>query len=215
MKQIAVFDKNLKEVKNIDLSDNVFDIKPNEALIHQVSVSMLSNLRRPLAHTKTRSEVSGGGKKPWRQKGTGRARQGSIRSPLWVGGGITFGPRNVRNFSQKINDKMRQKAFCMLLTNKVDNNLLMVIDNLNFDKPKTKDILNIIDNSKFKGQKSVLFVVNKKDDNVYKAVRNIEGFKIKTCINVLDLLKYKNVIMDEPTITSINERYSKLNFKNK
>jgi len=215
MKQIAVFDKNLKEVKNIDLSDNVFDIKPNEALIHQVSVSMLSNLRRPLAHTKTRSEVSGGGKKPWKQKGTGRARQGSIRSPLWVGGGITFGPRNVRNFSQKINDKMRQKAFCMLLTNKVDNNLLMVIDNLNFDKPKTKDILNIIDNSKFKGQKSVLFVVNKKDDNVYKAVRNIEGFKIKTCINVLDLLKYKNVIMDEPTITSINERYSKLNFKNK
>ncbi len=215
MKQIAVFDKNLKEVKNIDLSDNVFDIKPNEALIHQVSVSMLSNLRRPLAHTKTRSEVSGGGKKPWRQKGTGRARQGSIRSPLWVGGGITFGPRNVRNFSQKINDKMRQKAFCMLLTNKVDNNLLMVIDNLNFDKPKTKDVLNIIDNSKFKGQKSVLFVVNKKDDNVYKAVRNIEGFKIKTCINVLDLLKYKNVIMDEPTITSINERYSKLNFKNK
>ena len=149
MKQIAVFDKNLKEVKNIDLSDNVFDIKPNEALIHQVSVSMLSNLRRPLAHTKTRSEVSGGGKKPWRQKGTGRARQGSIRSPLWVGGGITFGPRNVRNFSQKINDKMRQKAFCMLLTNKVDNNLLMVIDNLNFDKPKTKDVLNIIDNSKF------------------------------------------------------------------
>ncbi|HOC96197.1 MAG TPA: 50S ribosomal protein L4 [bacterium] len=215
MKQIAVFDKNLKEVKNIDLSDNVFDIKPNEALIHQVSVSMLSNLRRPLAHTKTRSEVSGGGKKPWKQKGTGRARQGSIRSPLWVGGGITFGPRNVRNFSQKINDKMRQKAFCMLLTNKVDNNLLMVIDNLNFDKPKTKDVLNIIDNSKFKGQKSVLFVVNKKDDNVYKAVRNIEGFKIKTCINVLDLLKYKNVIMDEPTITSINERYSKLNFKNK
>jgi len=92
---------------------------------------------------------------------------------------------------------------------------LMVIDNLNFDKPKTKDVLNIIDNSKFKGQKSVLFVVNKKDDNVYKAVRNIEGFKIKTCINVLDLLKYKNVIMDEPTITSINERYSKLNFKNK
>jgi len=215
MKQIAVFDKNLKEVKNIDLSDNVFDIKPNEALIHQVSVSMLSNLRRPLAHTKTRSEVSGGGKKPWRQKGTGIARQGSIRSPLWVGGGITFGPINVRNFSQKINDKMRQKAFCMLLTNKVDNNLLMVIDNLNFDKPKTKDVLNIIDNSKFKGQKSVLFVVNKKDDNVYKAVRNIEGFKIKTCINVLDLLKYKNVIMDEPTITSINERYSKLNFKNK
>lgn len=215
MKQIAVFDKNLKEVKNIDLSDNVFDIKPNESLIHQVSVAMLANLRRPLAHTKTRSEVSGGGKKPWKQKGTGRARQGSIRSPLWVGGGITFGPRNVRNFSQKINDKMRQKAFCMLLTNKVDNNLLMVIDNLNFDKPKTKDVLNIIDNSKFKGQKSILFVVNEKNDNVYKAVRNIEGFKIKTCINVLDLLKYKNVIMDESTIISINERYSKLNFKNK
>jgi len=215
MKKIAVFDKNLKEIKNIELNDNVFSIEPNENLIHQVMVSMMANLRRAIAHTKTRSDVSGGGKKPWKQKGTGRARHGSIRSPLWAGGGITFGPRNNRNFSQKINNKMRQKAFCMLLTNKLNNDLILVVDNLTFDKPKTKDILNFVNNSKFNDKKSVLFVINQKDENVYKAVRNINTFKVKTSINVLDLLKYKNIVVDEASINLINERYSKLDFKNK
>ena len=215
MKKISVFDKNLKEIKNIELNDNVFSIKPNENLIHQVMVSMLSNLRRALANTKTRGEVRGGGKKPWKQKGTGRARHGSTRSPIWSGGGITFGPRSNRNFFKKVNEKMKKRAFCMLLTNKIDNNLLLVVENLTFEKPKTKEILSFIEKAKFESKTSVLFALGAKDENTFKAIRNIPGFKAKVYINVLDLLKYKNVVMTETVIKDINERYGKFDFKNK
>jgi len=213
MKKISVFDKNLKEIKSIELNDSVFSIKSNENLIHQVMVSMLSNLRRALAHTKTKGEVRGGGKKPWKQKGTGRARHGSSRSPIWAGGGVTFGPRSDRNFFKKINDKMKQKALCMILTNKIDNNLLLVVDTLSFKK--TKEVLGFVESTKLENKKSVLFVLENKDENTFKAIRNIDGFKAKIYINVLDLLKYRNIIITETAITSINERYGKLNFKNK
>lgn len=212
MKKIAVFDKNLKEVKNVELNDNVFDIQPKETLIHQVVVSMLSNLRRSTAHTKTRSEVRGGGKKPWKQKGTGRARAGSTRSPLWVGGGITFGPRNIINWQKKINKKMRQKAFCMALTNKIDNNLMLVVSDADFGK--TKLVSEFIEKANLAGKK-VLFCLDSKNESVEKAIRNIENVKVTSNINVLDLLKHSNVILTEALLNKINENYSKLNFKNK
>ncbi len=213
MKKIAVFDKNFKEVKNIELKDNVFDIQPKETLIHQVVVSMLSNLRRSTAHTKTRAEVRGGGKKPWKQKGTGKARAGSIRSPLWVGGGVTFGPRNLINWQKKINQKMRQKALCMLLTNKVDNNLLVVLDNMDFEQ-KTKIVSEFINKANLSGKK-VLFCLDSKNESIEKSMRNIENVKVASNLNFLDLLKYNNVVMTENLLNKINDKYSQLNFKNK
>ncbi len=213
MKKIAVFDKNFKEVKNIELNDNVFDIQPKETLIHQVVVSMLSNIRRSTAHTKTKAEVRGGGKKPWKQKGTGRARAGSRRSPLWTGGGITFGPRNLINWQKKINQKMRQKAFCMLLTNKIDNNLLVVLDSMDFDK-KTKAVNEFINKASLLGKK-VLFCLDVKNEDIERSIRNIENVKVTSNVNVLDLLKYNNIILTEALLNRINEKYSQLNFKNK
>jgi len=213
MKKIAVFDKNFKEVKNIELQDNVFDIQPRETLIHQVVVSMLSNLRRSTAHTKTKAEVRGGGKKPWKQKGTGRARAGSSRSPLWIGGGITFGPRNLINWQKKINQKMRQKAFCMLLTNKVDNNLLIVLDNMDFEQ-KTKAVNEFISKASLSGKK-VLFCLDTKNEFIEKAIRNIEDVRVTSNVSVLDLLKYNNIVMTESLLNRINGKYSELGFKNK
>lgn len=212
MKKIAVLDKNLKEVKSIDLNDNVFDIQPKETLIHQVVVSMLSNLRRSTAHTKTKAEVRGGGKKPWKQKGTGRARAGSRRSPLWIGGGITFGPRNVINWQKKINQKMRQKAFCMVLTNKLDNNLITVVENFDFDK--TKSVNDFINKANFAGKKT-LFCLDTKNEAAERVIRNIENVKVTSNLNVLELLKSTNIVMEEALLNRINEKYSKLNFKNK
>jgi len=138
-----VFDQTGKEIKKIGLNPSMFGVEVKESVVHQVMVAQMANFRVAIAHTKTRGEVRGGGKKPWKQKGTGRARHGSIRSPLWVGGGVTFGPRKERNFAQKVNKKMKRKALFMCLTDKVNDNLFFVLDKLNIQQGKTREMVDI------------------------------------------------------------------------
>lgn len=143
-----VHNQNGEAVKDINLNPAVFEMKINEPLIHQVAMAQLANARVAIAHTKTKGEVRGGGKKPWRQKGTGRARHGSIRSPLWKGGGVTFGPRNTRNFSQKVNKKMKKAALFSCLSDKAQQNALVILDKLDATEAKTKEFAKVILNLK-------------------------------------------------------------------
>ncbi|HOZ53246.1 MAG TPA: 50S ribosomal protein L4 [bacterium] len=215
-----VYNQNGEIVSELKLSDKVFAVKINEDLIHQAMVTQSANERQVLAHTKTKAEVRGGGKKPWKQKGTGRARAGSSRSPIWIGGGVTFGPRKDRNFSKKINKKMRQKAITMIFTDRLAENNLAVVDNIEmkeFSTKKFNDFVKKIENvfpsenktKKFK--RSILFVNDIKDEKVVLSSRNLVGFDIINLenINIIDLLKYKNLVITESAIKNINDRYSK------
>ena len=143
-----VFRQTGEKIKELELNAKIFGVEVKESVVHQVIVAQMANSREAIAHTKLKSEVRGGGKKPWAQKGTGRARHGSSRSPIWVGGGVTFGPRNIRNFSQKINKKMKTKALFMCLSDKVANNLLTVLDDVKIEAGKTKEIVGVIKNLK-------------------------------------------------------------------
>jgi len=148
MKKAAVYNVKAEKVKDIELNPAIFNVEAKESVVHQVAVAQMANSRVAIAHTKTRGEVRGGGAKPWRQKGTGRARAGSNRSPIWVGGGITFGPRKDRNFSQKVNKKMKTRALFMCLSDKVSNNLLVLLDKLSLENGKTKEVVEVIKNLK-------------------------------------------------------------------
>ncbi|MBU0619801.1 MAG: 50S ribosomal protein L4 [Patescibacteria group bacterium] len=152
--QIKIYNQKAEQVGEQKLSGKVFGVKTNEGLVHQAMVAQMGNERQVLAHTKTRGEVRGGGKKPWRQKGTGRARAGSSRSPIWIGGGVTFGPRKDRNFKKNINKKMRQKAILMVLSDKVANHNLTVLDKLEMKEYKTKAFDEMLVKLEFKNQKS-------------------------------------------------------------
>jgi len=143
-----VYSQNGEKVKQLDLNPAIFGIKAKESVLHQVVVAQMANARKPIAHTKLKSEVRGGGKKPWRQKGTGRARHGSTRSPIWVGGGVVFGPRNTVNFKQKVNQKMKTKALFMCLSDKFVSHHLALLDNLQITQSKTKEIVTVINNLK-------------------------------------------------------------------
>ena len=196
MLKVKVYNLDNKESKDIKLNPKVFDIKINPVLVQQVIETYLANRRQVLAHTKLMSEVRGGGKKPWRQKGTGRARHGSIRSPLWKGGGVTFGPRKNRNFSKSINKKMKTKAFFMVLTDKFKNERLKVIEDIKLEKRKTKDLLKIIDKIKLKDKK-VLIGIEKKDKNIQDSSKNLENVKIMevNSLNIYSLLKYEYFVI--------------------
>lgn len=204
---------NLKGEKTgtIDLPSGVFGIKSSHDLLHQVIVSQESNLRRPIAHTKTRGEVRGGGKKPWRQKGTGRARHGSIRSPIWAGGGITFGPRNERNFHKKINKKMAQKAILMALSSKATDNQLVIFDDWAQKEPKTKVIAKAISTILNLPKPKTLFVVDAENKNVRLAARNCSGSHVVSAgtFNALDVLKKKFLALSEEEINLIKMRFKK------
>ena len=222
-----IYTQTGEKIKELELNSKIFGLAPKESVVHQVAVAQMANSREPIAHTKLKSEVRGGGKKPWRQKGTGRARHGSSRSPIWVGGGITFGPRNIRNFSQKVNKKMKTKALFMCLSDKAQNNLLTILDNLKLEQGKTKEIVDIIKNiknilnlktakkeNKFDIKKyklSLLIVLPKYDKLVLNAARNLIGIKIITAdsLNVLDLLKYEKIIILEQGIEVIEKTYLK------
>lgn len=143
-----LYDSHAKKLKELDLNPEIFDVPINIGLVHQAATAQLANRRRPLAHTKDKSQVAGGGRKPWRQKGTGRARHGSIRSPLWKGGGVTFGPTKDRNFSQKINKKMKRKALFMALTDRAKDNHLLILDKFEIKHNKTKEFTALLDNLK-------------------------------------------------------------------
>jgi len=187
----------------IELPEKVFNVPLNKDLLWQVIVSYLANQRKNIAHTKTRAEVRGGGKKPWRQKGLGRARHGSIRSPIFIKGGITFGPRKERIFKKKINKKMKKKALLMVLSEKFKNKLLKIVDDLKIEDGKTKTMKNFL--KKLGVEKNVLIVLPEKNEKVKRASRNLP--KVKTVIlkdlNPLLLLQYRYLLLPKEAIDKI------------
>lgn len=203
---------NLKgeKTEKVELPKEIFEVEMNEDLVHQVVLSQTSNRRKKIAKTKDRSEVSGGGKKPWAQKGTGRARHGSTRSPIWVGGGVTFGPNLKKNFKRVVPKKMRRKALFMVLSAKAKENLVLVIENMNIEKPKTKPMFDMLNKICLK-HGTALVVLAKNDLNLIKSIRNIEKTKVTQArdLNVLDVLNYKNLVMPEESIKVIKEVFAK------
>jgi len=212
----SIYNQEGKKTGEILLAKEIFGVEVNSDLIHQVVISQMANRRKVIAHTKDRGEVSGGGRKPWRQKGTGRARHGSIRSPLWRGGGITFGPTKERVFKKKIPRKMKRKALFMVLTTKAQNKLLLILDKLETAKPKTKEMAKIIKNLKFK-QGSVLLALPRLNKNIILATRNlpqVETIEARN-LNALDLLSFKYLIMPQETIKVIKETFIRQETRNK
>lgn len=207
MPKIEVYDINGKKVKEVELKNEVFGIEPNEAVVHSVLVNFLANQRQGTQSTKTRSEVSGGGKKLWRQKGTGRARQGSIRAPQWIKGGIALGPKP-RSYKYTVNKKERQLAIKSLLSSKVLENNLVVVDSLPLKDIKTKEMVKALSNLKVEGK--ALIMLPEKNENVQKSARNIEGVKttLVGTINVYDLLKYNKLVLTLDTVKKLEEVYA-------
>jgi large subunit ribosomal protein L4 len=216
MIKYQVYNQQAQQVGEEQLSDKVFGLAPNSALLHQVVVGANANSRQVLANTKDRSEVRGGGKKPWRQKGTGRARAGSSRSPIWKGGGVTFGPTSDRNFTVKINDKMKQKALCVALSDKVTDQSLVLIDDLKFDAFKTKMVdgmLSALSKSLWPNatKRSVLVINHNRSEHLTYSARNLVGVKVINFdnLNLLDLLQYQKLVMPLAVAKILNERYGK------
>ena len=207
MPKIDVYDINGKKVKELELNEAVFGIEPNEAVVHSVLINFLANQRQGTQNTKTRSEVSGGGKKPWRQKGTGRARQGSIRAPQWIKGGIALGPKP-RSYKYTVNKKERQLAVKSVLSSKVLENELVVVDSLPLKEIKTKEMVKALSNLKVEGK--ALVMLPEKNEKVQKSVRNIKGVKttLVETINVYDLLKYNRLVVTEDTVKKLEEVYA-------
>ena len=207
MPKVDVYDLNGKKVSDIELAENVFGIEPNEAIVHSVLKNYLANQRQGTQSTKTRSEVSGGGRKPWRQKGTGRARQGSIRAPQWIKGGIALGPKP-RSYKYTVNKKERQLAVKSVLSSKVLENELVVVDSLPLNDIKTKEMVKALSNLKVEGK--ALIMLSEKNEKVQKSARNIEGVKttLVETINIYDLLKYNKLVVTEDTVKKLEEVYA-------
>jgi large subunit ribosomal protein L4 len=213
--KIKVYNQSVEAVKDLELADKIFGVKASNELLHQAVIAQMANARQVLAHTKDRSEVSGGGKKPWKQKGTGRARSGSSRSPIWIGGGVTFGPTKDRNFKKKINQKMKQKALFMAFSDKLATNSLVVIDNLEFQEYKTKkfnEMLTSLEKKVLLNERRDILIVNEtKEEKAKYSSRNLKGVKIINLenINLVDLLNYKNLLLTESVVKVLTDRYNK------
>ena len=207
MPKVDVYDIKGKKVSDIELAENVFGIEPNENIVHEVLLNYLANQRQGTQSTKTRAEVRGGGKKPWRQKGTGRARQGSIRAPQWIKGGIALGPKP-RSYKYTVNKKERRLAIKSLLSSKVIEKELTVVDKLELKEIKTKSMVKALSALKVEGK--TLIIVPERNENVVMSARNIEGVKTITAnnINVFDLLKYTNLILPVDTVKKLEEVYA-------
>ncbi len=207
MPKVDVLDLKGKKVSDIELADSVFGIEPNEAIVHSVLVNYLANQRQGTQSTKTRAEVSGGGRKPWRQKGTGRARQGSIRAPQWIKGGIALGPKP-RSYKYTVNKKERRLAIKSILSSKVLEKELTVVDKLELKEIKTKSMVKALADLKVSGK--TLIVLPENNKNVLMSSRNIEGVKtiVANNINVFDLLKYTNLILSVDTVKKLEEVYA-------
>ncbi|MBZ9689474.1 50S ribosomal protein L4 [Clostridium estertheticum] len=205
MLTLDLFNKKAEKVGDIQLNENIFGVEINTNAMHQVVVAQLANKRQGTQSAKTRAEVRGGGIKPWRQKGTGRARQGSIRAPQWIHGGIVFAPKP-RDYRVSVPKSMRRVAFKSALSAKVAENEMIVIDSLDFDSPKTKAMLEIL--SAF-GAKKTLIVVEKSNENIYKSARNIPGVQVSPVnnLNVYDILKYEKFIVTKDAVSKIEEVY--------
>ena len=207
MPKVDVYDMNGKKVNDIELNENIFGIEPNEGIVHKVLVNYLANQRQGTQSTKTRSEVRGGGRKPWRQKGTGRARQGSIRAPQWIKGGIALGPKP-RSYRYTVNKKEKRLAIRSILSSKVLENKLTVVDKLELAEIKTKTMVKAFKDLKIEGK--TLVVLPEKNLNVQNSTRNIEGAKaiLVNTINVYDLLKYNNLVITLDTVKKLEEVYA-------
>ncbi len=208
MPKVAVYKMDGTPAGEMELSEAVFGIEPNTAAMHQIVKAQLANQRQGTKSTLTRAEVSGGGIKPYRQKGTGRARQGSIRSPQFRHGGVVFAPKP-RDFRQDANKKVRQLAIRSALSAKVKDGSLVVLDSLNFDAPKTKDMVKLIQNLKIDNK--ALFVMQGKDENVVLAARNIPGIKTLPAdtLNVLDIIHHDKFVATKDAVKAIEEVYSR------
>jgi large subunit ribosomal protein L4 len=206
MANVSVYNMEGKEVGTIELSDAVFGVKVNEHLVHMAVVSQLANNRQGTQKAKTRSEVSGGGRKPWRQKGTGHARQGSTRAPQWTGGGIVFAPVP-RDYSFRLNKKERRLALKSALTSRVQENKLVVLDELTLGEIKTKAMKNVLDSLKVE---KALVVTKDMDKNVVLSARNLPTVKTAHTgtINVYDILKYNTVVLTKDAVAAIEEVYA-------
>ncbi len=219
MANVAVYNMEGKEVGTIELNDAVFGVEVNEHLVHMAVVQQLANNRQGTQKARTRAEVSGGGKKPWRQKGTGHARQGSIRAPQWKGGGVVFAP-TPRDYSFKLNKKEKRAAIKSALTDKVQKNRLIVLDELKLDQIKTKDMVKVLNNLK---AEKPLIITEKIDNNVIMSARNLPsvetahvmvvgtedgGREIRSTINVYDIMKATTVVLTKDAVAQIEEVYA-------
>ena len=206
MANVSVFNMEGNEVGTMELNDAIFGAKVNEHLVHLAVVSQLANKRQGTQKAKTRSEVSGGGRKPWRQKGTGHARQGSTRAPQWTGGGLVFAPVP-RDYTIRLNKKEKRAALKSVLTSKVQENKFIVVDELKFDEIKTKTMKNVLANLK---ADKALVILNDNDQNVVLSARNIEGVQtaLTNTINVFDLLKHNTVVVTKAAVETIEEVYA-------
>ncbi len=207
MPKVDVYDIKGKKVSDVELNENVFGIEPNEAIVHSVLVNYLANQRQGTQSTKTRAEVRGGGRKPWRQKGTGRARQGSIRAPQWIKGGIALGPKP-RSYRYSVNKKEKRLAIRSILSSKVLENELTVVDKLELKEIKTKSMVKAFADLKVEGKK--LVILPEKNLNVQASINNIKDAKVILAneINVFDLLKYTNLVLPLDTVKKIEEVYA-------
>ena len=207
MPKVDVYNMQGKKVSDVELNEAVFGIEPNETIVHSVLVNYLANQRQGTQSTKTRAEVSGGGRKPWRQKGTGRARQGSIRAPQWIKGGIALGPKP-RSYSYRINKKEKQLAIRSLLSANVLDNELTVVDKLEVEDAKTKVMAKALTDLKVEGK--TLIILADRNDNVLRSSRNIEGVKTieLNTINVFDLLNCNKLVLPLDTVKKLEEVYA-------
>ncbi len=214
--EITVYNQQAEKVGAQKVAEEVFALEPKESLIHQVIVAYLANRRLPWAHTKDRSEVRGGGKKPWKQKGTGRARHGSIRSPLWIGGGITFGPRKERNYQVKVNVKMKQKALKMVLSDRAQEKKLLLLDKWSLKEQKTKEMAKIFQafyqkviNASTAKKPKILLVLNEEEKDLSRISRNLPYIELvgSKNLNAFSVLQCPYLFCSQATLQEIEKRY--------
>lgn len=208
MPEVKVFNQDGSEAGSIQLEDAVFGIEPNEHVVHEVVVMQRAAKRQGTHAVKNRSKVSGGGRKPWRQKGTGRARQGSIRAPQWVGGGVVFGPTPVKNYKYKLPKKVRRLALKSVLSSKVKNDDMIVVSELSFEKPKTKELVNVLQGLNVADK--ALIVTAEKQDNVVLSANNLQDVKVITVneVNVLDVVSHDKLIMTKDAAVKAGEVFA-------
>lgn len=211
MARVELYSAQGEQTGTLTLDDRLFGVAVNPALVHQAVVTQEANSRSSIAHTKTRSEVQGTTKKPWKQKGTGRARHGSRRSPIWIGGGITFGPRSERNFSLKMNKRARQKALAMVLSDKVAQGKMIAIEGLTLEEGKTKSLMVLLKKLPLTGRKT-LVVSEPENKGVALAARNVKGVETlpANALNVVDLLKVDQVVLTVPSVHVIMNLFKRV-----
>jgi len=209
MLKVNVYNLEGKKVEDIELSEAVFGLKKNDELLHQAYVAISSNQRQVLAHAKDRGERSGSGKKPWKQKGTGNARVGSVRTPVWRGGGVVFGPTKDRNFKKEINKKMMKKAILLALSSKAKSENVIVLDKIELAEKKTKKFAEIIKNLKIKGTALIGFSEKEKDFKLYSRNLKKADSELTSNLNVFDIMNHKNLVLSKESIKYLEEKYKR------